>query len=607
MRRFYFIIGLLLGSFAIHAQTETVHFSFTGGFYENCFSLELSYDNPQHHIRYTVNGNRPTAQSALYKDPLMLDERQYSASDIYTIVNCPEDEFYLADSVRHCIVIRAAVFDENDNCVGPVTTNSYFIHALGCDTHGLPVVSLCADSVDLFDYETGIFVPGAFFDTLNPNKSGNYYQKGREWERLANLEYYELNNTGVNQICGLRTHGEITRRYQQKGMKVFAREEYGKKRFHHAFFENIQNSSFKRLTFKPFASAWNGSGCKDYIAGRIAQDIGLEFQASRPSALYLNGEFWGIFYIAEKIDERYLQDHFNVNIDSVNIIGSWNGEIDYGSADHYFNLFNWIMETDLSQQEAYQQLEDKIDIDNFIDYQIFEIFSANLDWPNHNMRLWQEGNGKWRWIFFDGDACLESRSFDAFANAVYVGPNTYPSSTHATLFFRKMLENEEFKQQFSARFYQFLDSELAYSNTGQYFNSIKNTLAPMVPQQIERFGIPIDYNTWRWYCMATIDSFLRNRSFDIYEQLPDVLECDSPMVYAFNVYPNPSNGAFYVKFHSQETENHKIELFDVLGRLVYHESVFGASENNEIRINAPLQSGIYLLKAGNHTQRIVRY
>ena len=141
------------------SQADTVLFSASGGFFEDVFSLELYNYYPQNHIRYTTNGNRPTAQSPLYVEPLMLDASKYSRSDIYTIHNCPESEFYLADSVQHCIVIRAAVFDENDSCISAVKTNSYFIRALGCDTHELPAVSLCADSLDLFDYETGIFVP----------------------------------------------------------------------------------------------------------------------------------------------------------------------------------------------------------------------------------------------------------------------------------------------------------------------------------------------------------------------------------------------------------------------------------------------------------------
>ena len=143
------IVFALFAVFSAKAQNDTILFSAHGGFYDDVFSLEMFNYNPQNHIRYTVNGNRPTAQSSIYAEPLVLDERNYSHSDIYTIVNCPEPDFFLPDSVRHCIVIRAAVFDANDSCVSKVVTNSFFIKALGCDTHGLPAISLCADSLDL--------------------------------------------------------------------------------------------------------------------------------------------------------------------------------------------------------------------------------------------------------------------------------------------------------------------------------------------------------------------------------------------------------------------------------------------------------------------------
>ena len=199
----------LLLSVTAWAQADTVVFSAHGGFYENSFQLQLSNSNPDYHIRYTINGNRPTPQSALYANPLVLDEQMYSKSDIYTIQISTDELVYNPGSVQHCIVVRAAVFDENDSCVSSVKTNSYFIGELGCDTHGLPVVSICADSLDLFDYYNGIFVPGVHFDPSNPNWTGNYYQKGIEWERLINVEFYELDNKGINQQAGIRTLGPI--------------------------------------------------------------------------------------------------------------------------------------------------------------------------------------------------------------------------------------------------------------------------------------------------------------------------------------------------------------------------------------------------------------
>ena len=146
-RRVWLLVLIFIAAFSAKAQNDTVIFSAKGGFYEETFALQLYHINQQYHIRYTTNGNRPTAQSPLYADSLWLDETKYSESNIYTIQISPDDLVFVPDSVKHCIVIRAAVFDENDSCVSHVMTQSYFIKALGCDTHGLPAVSICADSL----------------------------------------------------------------------------------------------------------------------------------------------------------------------------------------------------------------------------------------------------------------------------------------------------------------------------------------------------------------------------------------------------------------------------------------------------------------------------
>ena len=600
------IFVFCLVSLSAMAQWQVL-FSANGGFYEETFELEMFSTYPQGHIRYTTNGNRPTAQSRQYVEPLVLDESLYSKSDIYTIVNCPEQEFFLPDSIRHCIVIRAAVFDENDSCISPVATNSYIIRALGCDTHGLPVVSLCADSLDLFDYERGIMVPGINFDSLNPYYSGNYFMKGREWERLSNIEFYEFDNTGINQLVGLRTHGKQSRWRSQKGMNIFAREEYGNKRLRHRFFETIPLDNFKHLSLKPYMSSWNGSGCKDYITGRMAEHLDVESLASRPLVLFLNGEYWGIYYVSEKPDERFLEDHYGIDIEAVSIINIWY-ELECGILNGYYSIYTWLETADLSDDEQYAYAEAHIDIANFIDYYVLELFANNADWPAYNVRMWQLGNGKWRWIFFDGDACLEYMDFDVFANAVYDGDNGYPSNRIATLFFRRLLENAQFRLRFQQRFNELVSTVFAYENTKPYFDYIKLKLQPEVPNQMERFGSPpSSMAEWELYCMGVIDQFLRERPVEILEELNDFLTIDEPQVVGFQCFPNPSSNEIHLFFDGEAFGKGEIAIYDLMGRKVFAQSVTWNSGFNEITLNPDLQAGVYVLKMGSHTEKIIRY
>ena len=597
----------LLACLVGQAQNDTVLFSAQGGFYEEVFPLELYNYYPQNHIRYTTNGNNPTAQSPLYEEPLLLDSTKYSQSNIYTIINCPIQDFYLPDSVAHCIVIRAAVFDENDSCISGVRTNSFFIRALGCDTHGLPAVSICADSLDLFDYETGIFVPGIHHDPLDPDWTGNYYQEGREWERLMNVEFYEQDNTGINQQAGLRTHGGNGRRFQQKCLKMYAREEYGKKRFKHKFFETIPLNNFKHLVLKPFAASWNQSGVNDHICNQIASQLNIEALASRPVVLYLNGEYWGIYYIHERPDERYLEDHFGVDIDNVNIINGWNPNADHGSVQNFRALFRWMETADLVDADNYAFVSTKIDLDNFIDYQIFELFSENTDWPANNMRCWQLGDGKWRWIFFDGDACLRWMTFNAFDNAVYDGDNLWPSNWRATLFFRKLMENDDFKLQFNTRFHELLGTTFSYEVTKPIFDDIKEIIIDELPFQSDRFGFPRSLDSWD-EDMRNVDWFLHHRCEMIQEPLEMLLVgLTEAQQSQFLCYPNPFSGELHICLDAEAFDKDEVAIFDMLGRKVFAMPLQFDNANPTITFNPHLNAGVYVLRIGKLTQRIVRY
>lgn len=609
MKKHLFVILLCIASLSAAAQDWKVLFSANGGFYEDVFELELFSTYPQGRIFYTINGNRPTTQSRLYTEPLVLDASLYSQTDIYTIVNCPIQDFFLPDSVQHCIVIRAAVFDENDSCISSVNTNSYFIRALGCDTHGLPAVSLCADSLDLFDYERGIFVPGIWFDPLDPAWTGNYYLEGRDWERPLNVEFYELDNTGINQQAGLRTHGGNGRRFQQKCVKIYAREEYGKKRFEHKFFETIPQNSFKHLVFKPFAASWNDSGVNDHICNQIVSHLNVESLASRPVTLFLNGEYWGIYYVHERPDERYLEDHFGVDIEHVNLISGWNPFVSCGTYDNFLEFFHWMEAANLSDPEAYNEVKTKIDIDNFIDYQIFELFAENTDWPVNNMRCWQLDDGKWRWIFFDGDACLYWITFAAFENAVCVCDEgeLWPANWQSTLFFRRLLENEEFKDQLNSRFHELLGTTFDYSTTGPIFESIKTAIIDEVPFQSQRFGFPTSVDSWNeamgitnWFLMKrseSIEEHLHELLFDIADIQKDGLAC----------YPNPTSGELHLRFQSEASGDNEIAIYDMMGRKVFSQSYHLQGETIEATINPPLASGVYVMKVNGYAKRIVRH
>ena len=587
-------------------QNDTVLFSARGGFYEDVFSLEMFNYYPQYHIRYTTNGNRPTAQSPVYDGPLMLDAENYSKSDIYTIVNCPSGEFFAVDSVERCIVIRAAVFNDAGQCVSQVVTNSYFIKALGCDTHGLPVVSLCADSLDLFDYHRGIFVPGAWCSPTMPLWTGNYFCKGREWERRCNVEFYEHDNRGINQEAGLRTHGGASRRYQQKGMKLYAREEYGKKRFKHTFFSDTPIDNIKHFNLKPFrGSNWLQTGLNDAFSHRVARLLDIDVLGTRAVTVFLNGEYWGVYYMEEATDGHYLEDHYGVDPDSCNIIKNWT-TLDSGDDTGWCDLYGWMETADLSQPEDYDYLCSKIDMHNFVDYLIFELYSANVDWPANNVRCWQIDDMKWRWMFFDGDGCF-FRDWDVFANIVDTSDHVNPSNATSTLFYRRLLKNDGFVEGLRARFVELMTHRLNYAHTSPILAAMREEIKDEVPNQSDRFGFPASEFLWSDH-VDRIDAYLQSRNQNMEAQIEAFLSVlSNTESIGLTCYPNPFSDQLYVLLSSEGHREEEVTVVDLMGRCVYREKVLLECGMNHFAIQSDLSPGLYVLCIGGRTQRIVRY
>ena len=604
--RLYKLLILCVLPLFVGAQNNDVHISPKGGVYAKAFSVTLSCDNSDLTIRYTLNGATPNGKSALYSEPLMLNNSLKSRSNIYKIRVSPKNEFYLPDSVTKGIVLRAAAFDSRGNRVGPVVTQSYFIGSMGCDLHGLPVVSICADSLSLFAHDTGILVPGDLFNPKEIDRSGNYAQHGREWERVVNVEFYADGKCGFNQTAGLRTHGGIsTRRAQQKGLKLYARGEYGKKNFKYKIFEESDLEKYKHLVLRPFRNAASPSGVNDWLANGIAAPLNVGVTMSRPVILFLNGEYWGIYFIEERVDERYLESHYDVDANNVNIIGA-GGTLIHGSADSYGALSRWLETADFSDTAQENQLPRLIDIPNIIDYYIFELFSTNWDWPGNNAKCWQTPNGLWHWLFYDGDCCLDNLDYDVYMMATYTGLywSSYPS---ATLFFRKLLESKKFKNQFLLRLEELNNTCFRYQQTKPYLERIRQMLKDEIPMQVQRFNHPQSVAQWEESCRK-IDHFLSKRGETFWRQTADFfcLRNDKVTSVVCSSKRTFSTKRLHLTIEAEEGCTALMEVADPKGNTLHRQYLFLHPGVNKVPFILGKRTGAYIVKVGNATCEVTK-
>ena len=325
---------------------------------------------------------------------------------------------------------------------------------------------------------------------------------------------------------------------------------------------------------------------------------------NRPVILYLYGEYWGIYFLQEKTDERFLEDHFETDIENCNIIGDWHGSVECGHPVYFNQMMNWLSNASLDNEENYQHICDLIDMDNYVNYMVFETFIANWDWPFNNMRCWQEGDGKWRWIFFDGDAALLAFNYDVFGNAaVYHPPLSWNNYPEAKLLFGKLLKNEQFKAVFEARARELCEGVFRYENTYPLFQGIVETLRPNVERHIHRFGNPESMTAWDSGNSYT-QGFLRRRVESFFDQWHTFTGLDENPEAMVSVYPNPSKGEVHLRLEAELTDDAEMAIYDVLGRKVFSRTIVPGN-SHETTFHPGLPAGVYFLRINTIVTKFV--
>ena len=507
-----FLFFIFNSSLFVSVSGQAVVFSHPGGFYADTFSLSMHIDfAPQgaegYAIHYTLDGGEPTECATRYEAPLPLSAACYSQSEAYKVKTVPDDRWFAPDSVERIIVVRAAAFDSNGYRCSPVTTHSYLIDSLLGRRISLPVVSVCADSLSLFDHDTGLFVPGWYHDPHYAYSTGNYFQKGRHWEREAAMGYYAPDGTALEQDCGLRAHGNSQRVLVQKGMSLYARNDYGERSFDYPFFGDRGRRSYRRLVLRPWSTSWSGAGVEDWLCQHLADSLRFDHLSTRPVVLFLNGEYWGIYFLEEKADEHYLEARHGVEADSVDLLAYWGSEVENGAAERWEHFYRWLER----EGSDFGYIAAQVDTGAVMDYMLMQILILNDDWPVSNVRQWAAPQGRWRWIFFDADGALSSFPDNAaiLDYMTYKASGTGSHTSHrSTLLFRRLFADRQFLERSMARLREVVDTRFSYSRSGALLRDIVAQVESEVPYQIRRFDKPSSMVKWR-LSVSLIDDYLR--------------------------------------------------------------------------------------------------
>lgn len=448
--------------------TQLPAFSVTPGIYDNAVTVAITAGEGET-IRYTTDCTTPNASSEVYSGELSISKNS---------------------------VIRAAAFRDG-YLSGDVATATYLFRSDGVN-HALPVVTLVTDPDNLWNSKTGIYATGDKFDPdaasyADTLQSATYYQAkfateeqvDTIWEKPAAFSLFDDNGKQVfTQNVGIRIAGSFGRGRAQKGFNVIARKEYGKGSMEYPFFQNRPYTEYKAVVLRAGAQDQNRSKIRDELASGLLEgtDINILYQAYRPTVLYLNGEYWGVYFMKEKRNRFFVAQHENTENNVDLAIGKGFKQRSYGDNSDWVSLYEYATSHDLSSAEAYAYVSERMDVDSFRDYMIAEIYNGNTD--TYNFQYYRLKGGKWKFIFYDFCWGFQSPGHETLAFRM----GKTPSDVCSAKLFAAMLQNKGWRDSFCRRFAELLNTAFAPERVSALIEELYGYVEPEIKREREKFN-----------------------------------------------------------------------------------------------------------------------
>jgi len=440
-------------------------FSQGGGLYQGSQVISLSTDSPLAVIRYTTDGTWPGAVSPIYTSPISISSNK---------------------------VIRARSFEEG-TLPGPVCTESYLI----TEGSNLPVISISTDRNYFFNSRYGIYVVGT--NGVSGNCVDSAVNFNQPWERAANFEYYTPDGRQmVNQVIGVKIAGRCSRTRSIKSLGLYTREKYGKVGFDgYQFFNSKTLDTPKDLLLRNSGTEAYSTYLRDgFMQTLIMGRMDLDFQAYQPVTVFINGKYWGIHNLREKMNEHYVESNYGIDPESIDLL-EYNTISDFdfilqGDSVVYNQFLGYITSHDLGIPEHYEYVKSQMDVEEFMNILIANIYFENEDWPHNNNKFWRERseNGKWRWYMFDLDFGFGfwPRSGNTVEWVFGRAPNSEIASS--------LKQNQGFSDEFVQRLASHLNTTFRTGRVLHILDSLKGNIDQEMYRHIERWGNPWSHGKW---------------------------------------------------------------------------------------------------------------
>ncbi len=494
------------------------------GYYTGSVNVNITSPDPNVTIYYTTNGDEPTTASTVATGAITLNTTT---------------------------VIRAYAVSSNGSVLPSFTeTNTYFVD----DTHTMPILSISGSLLeDLIENGNGF--------------SGNF---------LGAIEYFGANGVLIDEGVGdYNKHGNDSWAYDQRGFDFIMRDQQGYNHsIRHQIFRTKNRDEFQRLIIKAAANDnypfEDGAHIRDSYVHSLSHEGGLllDERTFEPCILYLNGRYWGVYDIREKVDDNDFTDHYydqsvpyNGSEDYVWFLKTWGPTwMEYGdpvAEPAWQALRTYINTNNMAPGPAFDYVDSLYNWRSLIDYFCLNSYIVSQDWLNWNTAWWRgtDLNGtkkKWRYVLWDMDASFGhyinyTGIPDPTANADPCNAENLPDpggQGHTEILVKLMAENDSVNQYYISRYIDLGNTVFSCDFMIGHLDSLIALIDPEMPGQIARWGGT--YAGWQGKVQELRD-FINARCTAMQQGMIDCYGLTGPFDITFDVEPD---GAGQIKANS---------------------------------------------------------
>jgi len=490
-------------------KLEVPKFSKHTGYCNTPISLEITASQGTT-IYYTNDFSEPTVHSLKYSEPIYIENT----------------------TIIRAIAVKEGAISSN------IVTNSYIYDIEG----NLPTISIVASEEQLYNEKTGIL-----YNYID-EKTGEKVEPNLFIPEIAigNAELFEEDKIVFNAGAGMGLRGIGSRNFPQKSFNMKVGSKFNSSDINEKIFVEKEIDKFSELVCRNSGQDWFQAFIRDPLASVLAHKANLDVDYSGYTACrsYLNGDYYGILNLREKSNHDFIFSNYGYAKEDL-VITSSIGAYQLGTTEHFWQLFNKVDFSDTSIDSVFNLTFEEIDMKSFKDYYFLKIFIGDFDWPTNNNKLWKnvKTNSKWRHILYDSDFSMgmhtepfyfNFNSFIHLLDTTKINMENHPTST---LFFRKAMDNINFRDDFLNRTADLMNHSFKYEHIIMILDSLAEIIAPEIPRHQQRWSESAQ--NWNEQ-LDTIKLFFKVRHNSMFDHAVNYYQLPGTQNTFINTYPDNS-------------------------------------------------------------------